>query len=375
MSYYNSKGKYQKAYDFLFDKLIPPSGNALNNLGEILRLINRVVYRKYNDGDSYEDCVYNDIVQDFNLQKYPFDKEYHDLGIKLSNILSDSNYDEAINLILLHIMISLSSNTNIYNPSSNRLVPINSVGGRNALKLLGLKDGVFINYCGKNEEWMPESLRKEGIKITKFLSDETIKELKCDTFQEYTQPIKVTLSTDKTILSKKFSNIKKKHKKSVKENIKKMKERQKRRSIQEKKQTKSKVKNFNNTKIFYEHLKELSVKKRVDAIQNIISSKKQKDPLVTMLLMTLVNYKDKKVTLKTQRENKALVIEKLTNALNEAGNHILQKFSKYNANDTIYSSNVRLDNVLDKKLDNLLVEILGSSEAVDALYNKCCGWR
>jgi hypothetical protein len=274
-------------------------------------------------------------------------------------------------------MVSLSSTYNIYNPNSNRLVPTDSAAGRNALKLLDL-NSVFINYCGKNEAWLPESLRAEGVKITKVLSEETRKELKCDTVQDLNHKygkktsVKIALSKDNTILSKKFSKIQSQHKKSVNENTKIMKERQKRRAQKEQKDAKQKVKDFNNTKLFYQHLIDLSVTKRLTFIQNIVKSKANKDSLVKMLLITLVNYKEKKVTSKSQRDNKALVVDKLTKGLNEAGNQISQKLSNYDATDIIYSATVSLDDTLDKKLDNLLVEILGSSEAVDALYMNCC---
>ena len=382
MSYSNSKGKYQTAYDFLFNKLIPPHGAALNALGEALRLVTRAYYRKNNDGDSYDDCIHEGLLPNFSKKEYPFDKEYNGLGRELDVLLSDAKYEEATNLVLLHIMLSLSSTSNIYNPRSNRLVPIDSLAGRNALKLLDM-NSIFINYCGKNEEWLPESLRKEGIKITKVLSEETRKELKCDTVQEFyrelkpiygkKQSIKVALSKDNTILSKKFSKIHIEHKKSVKENAKQIKERQRRREKRDKKEVKIKVTNFNNTKMFHQYLKDLTVNKRVDYLKNLLKTKANKDSLVKMLLTTLINYKEKKVTSKLQRSNKTLVVEKLTKGLNEAGEQVLKTLSNYDADDSIssWTLTLRLDDTLDKKLDNLLVEILGSSEAVDVLYRKC----
>jgi hypothetical protein len=52
--------------------------------------------------------------------------------------------------------------------------------------------------------------------------------------------------------------------------------------------------------------------------------------------------------------------------LNEAGADIVKSFSHHDEKDTYYS--VSLNNSLDKKLDDMLVEMLGSSEAVDQLY-------
>ena len=173
MSYANGKGKYEKAYNYLFKKLVPQQGRASDPLGEALRLVSRVYHRLNNDGDSYGDCIEQGMVSDFSEKKFPFDKEYQPLGRELdSHLSSTSGYDKAVDLVLLHIMLSLSSESNIYNPETNRLVPLNSAAGEKALKALDL-NRVFINYCGKNKEWLPESLRKEGLKISKVLSEET----------------------------------------------------------------------------------------------------------------------------------------------------------------------------------------------------------
>ena len=66
MSYSDDKGKYQKAYDFLYSKLIPPQGSAKNALGEALRLVSRAYYRKNNDGDTYGDCIEEGMIPDFS---------------------------------------------------------------------------------------------------------------------------------------------------------------------------------------------------------------------------------------------------------------------------------------------------------------------
>ncbi len=155
----------------------------MNELGKALRLVSKAYYRKNNDCDSYDDCIEYGIIPVFSDTNYPFDKEYKDLGNELYYLLSNNKYDKGVSLVLLQIMLYLSSESNIYNPDTNRLVPINSKKGKQALKLLEL-NSVFINYCGKNEEWLPESLRKDGVKITNSLSESTKKDLKCDTIQE-----------------------------------------------------------------------------------------------------------------------------------------------------------------------------------------------
>ena len=380
MSYLNNNGKYEKAYHYLFKKLVPSSGVAYNNLGEALRLVTKVYYRKYNDGDSYHDCIEYGIVPDFSKNHYPFDKEYKSLGRELDTLLRSGNYDDALNLVLLHIMLSLSSTSNVYSPEMNRLVSIHSPAGKRALILLDL-NSVFVNYCGKNEAWLPETLRKEGVKISKVLSYGTKKELKCDTVTEFYKAstdeknsVRVTLSEDNAILSKKFSKIQSDHKKSVKEYEKKMREREKRYELINKKQLRKKIKDLNMTKKFFLILKEMTPSKRVDFIKNLlkVDIDWRKNTLVKMLLITLIDYKERKVTTKSQRENRVKVIDEIVKSLNEVGAHVSKTLSKYDDGEHMYSDVTYLDDKLETKLDELLIKILGSSEAVDKLYISCC---
>jgi len=380
MSYSDRKGKYQKAYDFLYGKLVPPSGRAMNALGEALRFVTKVYYRKDNDGDTYDDCIEMGIVPDFALKKYPFDKEYNQLGSELDSLLSSGKYDTAVNLIVLQIMLSLSSTSNIYNPQTNRLAPIDSATGKKALLALDLNT-VFINYCGKNEKWLPESLRKDGVKISKVLSEETRKELKCDTIKEFyrdskagyvKRSVKVTLSEDNATLNKQFSKIQSEHRKSVKEEEKRKRDRQKMYNKQKKETLKRDTKQFGNLTSFYQNLKELTIGKRVDTFKKLSDANVAKSNLVKMALASLVEYKEKKVTTKQQRENKEKVIESLVSALNEAGAYVSQTLTYFKAGDTIWSDTTNLSEALNKKLDELLVQIYGSSDAVEALWRQCC---
>ena len=89
-----------------------------------------------------------------------------------------------------------------------------------------------------------------------------------------------------------------------------------------------------------------------------------------MLLITLINYKEKKVTSKSQRENKKEVIEKLTKSLNKSGTYVLNILQNKDPQDRLYSHELSLEDEYINKCDDLLVEILGSSEAVDVLYNR-----
>ena len=49
--YWTCNGKYQKEYDELWARLVPPEGKAVTKAGEVLRAVSRIYYRWYNDGD------------------------------------------------------------------------------------------------------------------------------------------------------------------------------------------------------------------------------------------------------------------------------------------------------------------------------------
>jgi len=379
MSYSADKGKYQKVYDFLYKKLVPPSGQAKNALGEALRLVSRVYYRRENDGDSYGDCIEDGLVQDFAKKQYPFDGEYEPLGRELDHLLSTGNYDEAVSLVLFNIMLSLSSTTHIYNPASNRLVEIDTPAGKKALEALDINT-VFINYCGKNKEWLPEQLRKDGVKITKLLSPETRKELSCDTIEELHQVTKgaygskktrkIRLPHDNSILSKKFRKIESQHKKSVKEAERKMKQRQKQYEQEKKRKQIHRGKHLTELKKFYETLKDMTTSVRVDTIKKMKASKMEMNEVVKMALFVLDEYKEKKPTTKAQKEHRSHVISTLVSQLNTVGKEV---FAELNKPETIlYSFYTNPNEDTRKRLDETIVKILGSEEAVDELWRRCC---
>ena len=90
--------------------------------------------------------------------------------------------------------------------------------------------------------------------------------------------------------------------------------------------------------------------------------------MVKMLLDMLIQYKEKKVTKKAQKETCKQNIERLAKGLNEAGADVVKSLNYHNETDAYYS--VKLNDSLETKLDDMLVEILGSSEAVDHLYDR-----
>jgi len=138
MSYWNSTGKYQKAYDYLYDKLIPNSGSSRHKYGELLRVLGRYYYRYYNDGDDYYSMT--EEGKDFTHNSKMPEEERETVESMLDGLGHYKTIlEDTINYVLVKTMLNLSTPTKIYNPNSNRLVNINSVSGINAQTLLDYK--------------------------------------------------------------------------------------------------------------------------------------------------------------------------------------------------------------------------------------------
>ena len=80
--------------------------------------------------------------------------------------------------------------------------------------------------------------------------------------------------------------------------------------------------------------------------------------MVKMLLSVLVDYKEKKLTKKAQIKNYSEVIDSLIKGLNETGYDVIKSLSYNNETDNYYS--IELNDSLRDKLDDMLVDILGS---------------
>lgn len=58
-SYWDEKGKYQKAYNKLYELLVPSRYGCSHPPSEALRVLSKAYYRYYNDGDSVSKEVYD----------------------------------------------------------------------------------------------------------------------------------------------------------------------------------------------------------------------------------------------------------------------------------------------------------------------------
>lgn len=136
MGYWNNSGKYQKAYDYFWKKWVPPSGKASNQWGELLRIVARVYYRHYNDGDSYSDVLnMYDTNSLFENNKSMPEKQRKMVERMIGNG-SDRDLEKTVNYVMREIMLHMSTKDKVWNPETNRLVRINTPTGLKALKSL-----------------------------------------------------------------------------------------------------------------------------------------------------------------------------------------------------------------------------------------------
>jgi len=143
-AYWSDNGKYQKAYDYFFNKLVPSSGTAETPEGELLRRLSRIYYRYFNDGDLYYHLLEDGYSSITNIEG--LDKDFNRLFSSLESDLkycSDYMYKETLETsadnIIKYIMIKHSNDDHIWNPQTNKLVKIYTPKGRQLLEMFGYK--------------------------------------------------------------------------------------------------------------------------------------------------------------------------------------------------------------------------------------------
>lgn len=141
--YWFDKGKYQKNYDYFWKKLVPPSGSAKTEWGEVLRRLANIYYRAYNDGDSYDDAIEMGkppILPSKGYKSKDVEKVAREVEIMVRRYAPMSIYEEQLNKATDHllraIMLHNSTKDKIWNPETNRLVRIDTPTGMKAMKLL-----------------------------------------------------------------------------------------------------------------------------------------------------------------------------------------------------------------------------------------------
>ena len=144
--YWFDKGKYQKNYDYFWKKLVPPTGQAKTEWGEVLRRLAKFYYRAYNDGDDYDQAV--DMGASHIVPKNGYkSKDVEKVAVEIERMLRryrpmsmyERDLNKATDHLLRAMMLHYSTKDKIWNPETNRLVKIESPTGLKAMKLLGCK--------------------------------------------------------------------------------------------------------------------------------------------------------------------------------------------------------------------------------------------
>ena len=141
--YWFDKGKYQKNYDYFWKKLVPPSGSAKTEWGEVLRRLANIYYRAYNSGDSYDDAI--EMGKPHILPRNGYkSKDVEKVAREVENMVRryapmsiyERNLNKATDHLLRAMMLHYSTKDKIWNPETNRLVRIDTPTGMKAMKLL-----------------------------------------------------------------------------------------------------------------------------------------------------------------------------------------------------------------------------------------------
>lgn len=145
--YWFDKGKYQKNYDYFWKKLVPLSGAAKTEWGEVLRRLAKFYYRAYNDGDDYDHVSYYMgaplILPEKGYKSKDVEKVASEVQRMISGPSSMGSYEKYLNKATDHLlramMLHMSTEDKIWNPETNRLVRIDTPTGLKAMKLLDCK--------------------------------------------------------------------------------------------------------------------------------------------------------------------------------------------------------------------------------------------
>jgi len=110
-TYWNGDGKFQEQYDYFYEKLVPSSGDCSTAQGELIRRISKVYYRRYNDGDLYDDA-YFPISYEALSKIGPIDKDFVcsvDRALSLDyneGPFKDSTLEIQVNRIMTYVMLN-----------------------------------------------------------------------------------------------------------------------------------------------------------------------------------------------------------------------------------------------------------------------------
>ena len=112
-------GELEKRNEALYDKLVPPQGSADTIEGEMLRAINRIIYRYYNDGDYYYTGYGTETAGPAHSFLINANHPQRSAMVKLfKEFVSDAEYEKMLNDILDVILDHIESRQGNYTESN-----------------------------------------------------------------------------------------------------------------------------------------------------------------------------------------------------------------------------------------------------------------
>lgn len=143
-TYWNNNGKYQKAYDYFYNKLVQEPNEVKDPFGKLLSVVSWMYKRKYNDGDSYDDLLEDNEEGFFMNNKKMPEKQRKKVEYMIGNS-QEENLEKTVNYVLKEIMLQYSTDDKVWNPETNRLIRIDTAKGLKVLKDFGCKIHYTIN--------------------------------------------------------------------------------------------------------------------------------------------------------------------------------------------------------------------------------------
>lgn len=83
-TYWNHNGRFQKEYEELWARLVPPVGRAQTLAGEALRAVSCLYHRWYNDGDRVETTMRESEVPESAVQAFNYLYQFRDPASEFS---------------------------------------------------------------------------------------------------------------------------------------------------------------------------------------------------------------------------------------------------------------------------------------------------
>lgn len=102
-------------------------------------MISRIYYRYNNDGDRYEDLIYDDNYYNISCIKNTDSRFFMHIRDELLDCYNERLLEKCIDRVMRYIILKNSTEDKIWNPETQKLVSIQGRTGIKCLKILDCK--------------------------------------------------------------------------------------------------------------------------------------------------------------------------------------------------------------------------------------------